>query len=539
MRDGQPHGDVIEEAEKKGAISQFGTRTSVGSEPFVRHRDLHLSRFVIAKSGGVFVRTVACLVAGSIASIALAASVQQAVAMPSLTALPAISTSSASSISLFGGPSQASRAHGAVALRVFGFERTAADEFTAPAPAIFGADIAASGLALERVLDLPPSSLSQTASYAGSIVTDAVFGVDLSSSPRREFDDAPIAFAAITSVTQSGIPAAHPATIDAAAVGLKFKLLGGDHVVAFDSVSTQNTVGAVGLNASPFFFGVPASAPATAVIGLDRTFQRLALGAPDTGSLLAIGSGDAFTTPAFAPTQAFTAVAQGPIGLDASVARGTSVQLNFPLTLGNVDARLSLSGRELRDMRPTLIAPAAAGVTAPSVVSGRYQEFRGGVTIGVPVFKRKAEVSLNGVIDRLVSIDKTQPAFGTQPLGLSPFVPPAASLLTQSNPTLTLDPNYVNLRRYVGAYAVAVPINTALTANMQYVGQRYGGDAVNAFAPNLSVGTRSATFGVLYKIPNTNASINLNFNQYKFLDDLTPANNFVKNRQNLYFTVKF
>ena len=49
----------------------------------------------------------------------------------------------------------------------------------------------------------------------------------------------------------------------------------------------------------------------------------------------------------------------------------------------------------------------------------------------------------------------------------------------------------------------------------------------------------SATFGVLYKIPNTNASINLNFNQYKFLDELTPANNFVKNRQNLFFTVKF
>ena len=41
------------------------------------------------------------------------------------------------------------------------------------------------------------------------------------------------------------------------------------------------------------------------------------------------------------------------------------------------------------------------------------------------------------------------------------------------------------------------------------------------------------------RFPNTNASINLNFNQYKFLDDLTPANNFTKNRQNLFFTVKF
>jgi hypothetical protein len=149
-------------------------------------------------------------------------------------------------------------------------------------------------------------------------------------------------------------------------------------------------------------------------------------------------------------------------------------------------------------------------------------------------------VSLNGVIDRLVSIAKSPTSYGVQPpLGLNPFVPPSTNLLTQSNQTLTLDPNYVNLRRYVGAYAVAVPISTALTANMQYVDQRYGADAVNAFAPDLSVGTREATFGVLYKIPNTNASINLNFNQYKFLDDLTPANNFTKNRQNLFFTVKF
>jgi hypothetical protein len=319
---------------------------------------------------------------------------------------------------------------------------------------------------------------------------------------------------------------------------LKFKLLGGEHVVTFDTLSAQNAAGPADLNASPFFFGSPASAPATAVIGLDRTFQRLSLGAPNSGSLLAIGSGDSFTTPAFAPAEAFNNTS--PIGSDASVAQGTSVQLNFPLTLGNVDARLSLSGRDLHDIRPTLIAPAASNLTVPSSMSGRYQEFRGGVTIGVPVFKRKAEVSLNGVIDRLVSIAKSPTSYGVQPpLGLNPFVPPSTNLLTQSNQTLTLDPNYVNLRRYVGAYAVAVPISTALTANMQYVDQRYGADAVNAFAPDLSVGTREATFGVLYKIPNTNASINLNFNQYKFLDDLTPANNFTKNRQNLFFTVKF
>jgi hypothetical protein len=481
---------------------------------------------------------VACLRAGVVASIIVAAGAQAAVALPvDRATLPTVVTpAAANNFSLFAGKSQTSDAHGALSLHVFGFERIAANGFDTPAPSYFGS--VPLGLGLDRILDLPSASLGANAAQNHTIVTDAVFGIATTPSSSGDLEPAPIAFAALSSTTVSNAPGANPVTLSSSAsVGLKFKLLGGEHVVSADALSTQNSVAPIDyLNSSPYFFGGPVSAPATAVIGLDRTFQRLSLGAPNSGSLLAIGSGSAFTTPAFAPAFRTTA----PLGTDASVAQGASVQLNFPLTLGNVDARLSLSGRELRDMRPTLIAPSAASVTGPSTISGRYQEFRGGVTIGVPVFKRKAEVSLNGVVDRLVSIEKTPTAYGVQqPLGLNPFVPASTNLLTQSNQTLTLDPNYVNLRRYVGAYAVAVPISTALTANMQYVDQRYGADAVNAFAPDLSVGTREATFGVLYKIPNTNASINLNFNQYKFLDDLTPANNFTKNRQNLFFTVKF
>jgi hypothetical protein len=474
-----------------------------------------------------------------VASIIMAASAHAAVAMPAdRTTLPNVVTpAAASSFSLFAEKSQAGDGHGALSLHVFGFERIAAKGFAAPPPSYFGS--MPSDLELSGMLDLPPASIGPSAAPTNSLVTDAVFGIVMTPSTDSDIDPAPIAFAALSSTTGANVPGENPVTLSSsAAIGLKFKLLGGEHVVSFDALSAQDTINSADLNSSPFFFGAPASAPETAVIGLDRTFQRLSLGVPNSGSLLAIGSGETFATPAFAPAESFGAAS--PIVTDTSAAQGASVQLNFPLTLGNVDARLSLSGRDLRDNRPTLITTSAASVTVPSTMSGRYQEFRGGVTIGVPVFKRKAQVSLNGVIDRLVSIDKSPNAYNVQPpLGLNPFVPPSTNLLTQSNPTLTLDPNYVNLRRYVGAYAVAVPISTALTANMQYVDQRYGADAVNAFAPDLSVGTREATFGVLYKIPNTNASINLNFNQYKFLDDVTPGNNFVQNRQNLFFTVKF
>ena len=491
-------------------------------------------------------RRVACLAAGAIAAIVLAAGARQAAAMPASGSAPLFTIATpgtASDFSLFAEPSQAARAHGVVTLRVFGFEQSSVSGFSAPDSTYSRTESAPSVLELDRVFDLPSPVLGATAASSGSLVTDTVFGVVSTPSAGSDLNAMPNAFVAIASTTESRA-AAQPATVSSsAAMGLKFKLLGGEHVVAFDDIAAQNTIGVVDQTSSPFFFGGPASAPATAVIGLDRTFQRLAL-APNSGSLLAIGSGDAFTTPAFttpafAPTYSFNSGAPTS-STYAPGAQGTSVQLNFPLTLGNVDARLSLSGRELHDIRPTLIAPAPAGVTAPSAMGGRYEEFRGGVTIGVPVFKRKAEVSLNGVVDRLVNLDKSQYAYGPQqPLSLNPFMPAATNVLTQSNPTLTLDPNYVNLRRYVGAYAVAMPISKALTANMQYVDQRYGGEAVNALAQDLSVGTRSATIGVLYKIPNTNASIDLNFNQYKFLDDLTPANNFVKNRQNLFFTVKF
>jgi hypothetical protein len=491
------------------------------------------------------VTRVACLVAGAIAGFAFVASAQQATALPASHA-PLSATRSVSipttNLTLFATPSQASTAHGAVALRVFGFEQSAVNGFSVPTPAYFENGSAPSSAELEHYVDLPGSPIGATAARPSSLVTDAVFGIVLTPSAADTLDAAPVAFTALTSSSESGIAASQPLNASTSlSAGLKFKLLGGEHVISVDEISTQNAVGLVDLNSSPFFFGSPASAPASAVIGLDRTFQRLALGTPSSSSLLAIGSGDTFATPAFAPAQTLNADTQIPVGVEDSNGQGASVQLNFPLTLGNVDARLSLSGRDMRDIRQTLIGSANAGVAiAPSALSGRYQEFRSGVTIGVPVFKRKAEVSLNGVIDRLVSIDKPPTTYGTQPpLGLNPFVPASNNLLTQSNPTLTLDPNYVNLRRYVGAYAVAVPISRVLTANMQYVDQRYGADAVNELTPDLSVGTRSATFGVLYKIPNTNASINLNFNQYKFLDDVTPANNFVKNQQNLFFTVKF
>ena len=206
-------------------------------------------------------RRVACLRAGVVASIIIAAGAQAAAAMPAdrATVSTVASQSAASStFSLFAEKSQTSDAHGAVSLRVFGFERIAANGFDAPPPSYFGS--VPSSLALDRILDLPSASTDGNDSQpdSDSLVTDAVFGIAMTPSSGTDLDPAPIAFAALSSTTASTVPGATPVNLrSSASVGLKFKLLGGEHVVTVDALTTQNAIAAADLNSSPFFFGSP------------------------------------------------------------------------------------------------------------------------------------------------------------------------------------------------------------------------------------------------------------------------------------------
>ncbi len=274
--------------------------------------------------------------------------------------------------------------------------------------------------------------------------------------------------------------------------------------------------------------------PAASGVSVGQQLDSIALGDPNAGPLLSAAGDIALQAAPLSPLNGGTST-----GRFTQTTRGPDVQLELPLTLGNVDARLSLSGRSIQTNRPSGLSAGSFNAPPVSALSSQYEEFHGGVTVGVPVFKHQAQVSLDGVFSRLVNDSGQTIADNSGP-------PPALGLYGSSNSPATSAlaglSAYQNLatgRQYVGAYSVALPIGKALTANMQYVDQRFGGDPLNALNTGVNVQKITSTFGVLYKIPNTNAAINLNFNQSTFENDQLPGYNWVQNRQNLFFTVKF
>ena len=100
-------------------------------------------------------------------------------------------------------------------------------------------------------------------------------------------------------------------------------------------------------------------------------------------------------------------------------------------------------------------------------------------------------------------------------------------------------PNYQNVRHLAGSGSLALPITAALTANVSYVNQAWGGEALNTLNQSISQTKTALNAGVLYNIPNTNSSINFFFTNYHWQDNQLPSYNWNQNRQNIYFTVKF
>ena len=279
-----------------------------------------------------------------------------------------------------------------------------------------------------------------------------------------------------------------------------------------------------------------ANTPAASGVSVNQQLDSIALGDSSAGLLLSTGGDVPLKSSPLSPLAGGITPASA---FAQSTVHGPAVQLELPLTLGNVDARLSLTGRSEVDTNPSGFLPGAFGAPAVAGLSSQTESLRGGVTVGVPIFKRQAEVSLDGVFSRLVNVSG-------QPINDGSAPPPALGLYGTSNvpasSALAGLSAYQNLstgRQYVGAYSVALPIGKALTANMQYVDQRFGGDALSSTNTGVNLQKTSSTLGVLYKIPNTNAAINLNFNQSTFENDQLPGYNWVQNRQNLFFTVKF
>ena len=416
---------------------------------------------------------------------------------------------------------------------------------------IHGIPQATVGLSFNRVFDLPNDvSYFQSFSIPDTLVSDTVFGLDFVLPLAYKFGpvQTPALFGEVATAKFTRDYVNVPATSDTAGVvGVRFKIYGGDQTFTYQSVGPNFISGAPfrysGQAPALFAFWNFPQLPGSFGIGndfaLNQAVDNAAIAAGKPGGLVANGAFP-FGTFAFPLFNQFMAYGPYYYSSYAPNTRGGSAQLNFPLTIGNVDARLRFSGQELREIRPNSLATQIFGPAFASTVKGKYDALSGGVTLTLPVFERKASVSLDTLYEKLERIDRTAFVYAADPaLGLSAYNPIASAELAGTGGTVFFYPDMVNVVHYTGNLSVAVPITAALTANLQYIDQRYGGQAINTLTQSLSEKKTQVTGGVLYNIPNTNSSLNIFFNRYEYHDDVVPTYNYSLNRQNLYFTVRF
>ncbi len=420
-------------------------------------------------------------------------------------------------LQLFDG--QSARSDSGVTSLIFGVPIASFSSAAHPVAGAFDADAATASAELRRVAGAEQSVAGADSNDPSSFVSAAVF----ESTPAPSIETSP----AMTNEPVSG-----------AIAGLAFQVFP-EHAAAAEAASdlqTANGVADLWPGASRPLFAFE-NVPAASGVSVAQQLDSIALGDPNEGPLLsAAGDIPLKTSPQSSLSDAF-----GGDPRFGQSAREPAVQLDLPLTLGTVDARLSLSGRSVRETRLNGLTAEAFSAPAVASLAPLDEQLQGGVNVGVPVFKHQVQVSLDGVFSRLINDPDQAIADGSDDAP-----PPALGLYGSANAPatsalagLSAYQNIATGRQYVGTYSVALPIGKALTANMQYVDQRFGGDPLSALNSGVNLEQTTSTFGVLYKIPNTNAAINLNFNQSTFENDQLPGYNWVQNRQNLFFTVKF
>jgi hypothetical protein len=411
------------------------------------------------------------------------------------------------------------------------------------------------GVTFNRLFDVPSDSILN-ASYPGTdvtLVSDTVFGLDFVLP--IAYAIGPIQTPAIfgeTATSKYSPDYQHvPAQSDTAGViGLRFKILGGDQTIVFQNVGPNYIDGAPfqysGQAPAIFSFYnypyVPGPFGIGNDLGLTQQVDRLAAAAGYTGPSLAGNTSFPYGTFAFPLFNQFKASGPYFYSTFAPNTSGESVQLNFPLTIGGVDAKLNIGGQELREIRPESLAVDIFGPEFVSTMRAKYDQLGGGLTLGVPLWDRKATVTLNGLFEQLQRPDKTPFIYAADPtlaLTAPVYNPVASAELTGTGSEVLFYPNYVNVQHTLGRAQLALPVTAALTANLDYIDQHYTGEALNTLSQSISERKLSLTGGVLYNIPNTNASVNLSFNRYEYHDDNVSTYDWVQNRQNLYFSVKF
>jgi hypothetical protein len=221
--------------------------------------------------------------------------------------------------------------------------------------------------------------------------------------------------------------------------------------------------------------------------------------------------------------------------------RGEVLTLASPVRLGAFGFVVRGSYSHLEEIRPDGYGGMLAGPAYAPDKPERYDTYTAGSTFSVPVFGTTASFNLSGTYETLVRADER--AFAYTPFNPATQTVDATALAAAEaafgGSLVSYYPNYVNVRHIVIAANASFPLTKDVNLTGSYSTQRFGGAYGTTLTQNISERKNYYTGGLTYNIPHTNSSLSFLERHYQYNDAVVQNFNFVQNRQDINFTVRF
>ncbi len=291
----------------------------------------------------------------------------------------------------------------------------------------------------------------------------------------------------------------------------------------------------------PDFFGFANNA------GINQQFDQ-SLNSAGGQSVTASNPNLTYLSPIFNPFKGW-----GPTYFQAFApnSRGETLTANAPIDIGGLTFKTTASYSYLSEIRPNSYTSVEFGPGYSSNVPEKFQTVNLGAAVSVPAFGQMVAVNLNGTYEQLLRNDRT--AFQYYPFNPATqtfdpnayanaqalFPAPAGGSYPNGGSQVSFYPNYVNMNHYVYAAKVSVPLTQGVGLDLTYNSQLYKGAAMTTSTQNISESKNLYSGTVSYSIPKTNSSVGFTYQNYRYTDSVMPTYNFVQNREDVNFTIRF
>lgn len=230
--------------------------------------------------------------------------------------------------------------------------------------------------------------------------------------------------------------------------------------------------------------------------------------------------------------------------------RGMTASATAPVRLGGLTVMTRLQFQHLEEIAPNSLGNILYGAAYASAVRLKEDSYEAGGSFTVPAFGRKLTIALSGLLEKLKRPDATPYQYYPVDLSTGAFDAAALAAAQAAFPVpgagtyargsqVSFYPNYLNMTHSAFNASAALPLTKDLGLNLSYNTQRYSGEYGTTLTQNISQRKDYYQGNLSYAIPNSNSSIGFQARRYSYQDDVLPTYNFVQNRQDVNFTVRF